>query len=213
VELVEHSSTWATRARAEARRLSEAMGPAGVIVHHVGSTAIDGIRAKPIVDLLPVATSLEVLDAAAPRLSALGYQWRGEFGIPGRRYCTLDDPATGRREVQLHCFAVGHPEIERMLVFRDFLRAHPAEARAYEAEKERCRLLHPDDTMSYAEAKTAWISACVARARAERRGSSPRSAVCGPPEPDEHGIAQRQEDQGIETVSRVADDGAGEERD
>lgn len=165
VELVDHLPAWAARAREEGLRVREALGLAAVTVHHVGSTAIPGIRAKPVLDLLPVATSLEMLDAAAPHFTALGYQWRGEFGIPGRRYCTLDDPATGRRRVQLHCFAVGDPEIDRMLLFRDYLRLHPEEARAYEAEKERCRLLHPDDTMAYAEAKTAWIRACEARAR------------------------------------------------
>lgn len=169
VELVEPSADWGPRARAEASRVREALGAAGVMVHHVGSTAIGGIRAKPILDMLPTVTSLAMLNAAAPRLAALGYRWRGEFGIPGRRYCTLDDPATGRREVQLHCFAIGHPEIERMLLFRDYLRSHPGEARAYEAEKERCRLLHPDDTNAYAEAKTAWIRACEARARTEMR--------------------------------------------
>ncbi len=179
VELVEPSFAWGPRARAEASRVCEALGAAAVTVHHVGSTAIGGIRAKPILDLLPIVTSLAMLDAAAPRLAALGYRWRGEFGIPGRRYCTLDDPSTGKREVQLHCFAVAHPEIERMLLFRDYLRSHPGEARAYETEKERCRLLHPDDTIAYAEAKTAWIRACDARAREEMRGSGIRDPGSG----------------------------------
>jgi GrpB-like predicted nucleotidyltransferase (UPF0157 family) len=208
VELVDPSPDWALRARDVGVRVAEALGRSAVTVHHVGSTAIDGIRAKPILDLLPVARSLEMLDAAAPRLIALGYRWWGEFGIPGRRYCTLDAPASGQREVQLHCFAVGHPEIERMLLFRDYLRSHSSEARAYEAEKERCRLLHPDDTMLYAEAKTAWIRACDGRARAAL-SASPFYAS----EPQKNGIAEGQKDEAVETVLRVADDGAGEERD
>jgi GrpB-like predicted nucleotidyltransferase (UPF0157 family) len=165
VELVEHSPAWASEARASATRIAAVLGTTLVEIHHVGSTSIAGIRAKPIIDLLPVVTDLGSLDAAADGLRALGYQWRGEFGIAGRRYCTLDDPATGRRLVQLHAFAVAHPEIDRMLMFRNYLRTHPGEARAYEAEKERCRVLHPDDTMAYAEEKTVWINSCVARAR------------------------------------------------
>lgn len=168
VELVAHDRGWAARAAKESARIVVALGDAAVIVHHVGSTAIPGIRAKPIIDLLPEVTSLDALDARAGALRALGYEWRGEFGIVRRRYCTLDDPSNGKRAVQLHCFASGHPEIDRMLTFRDYLRAHADEARAYEAEKERCRRLHADDTMAYAEAKNAWIRACDGRAAALR---------------------------------------------
>ncbi len=165
MELVEHSPAWASEARIAAARLADVLGSTLVEVHHVGSTSIAGIRAKPIIDLLPVVTDLDSLDAEVARLGALGYQWRGEFGIAGRRYCTLDNAATGRRLMQLHAFAVGHPEIDRMLLFRDYLRSHPTEARAYEVEKERCRRLSPDNTMAYAAAKTAWINSCVTRAR------------------------------------------------
>jgi GrpB-like predicted nucleotidyltransferase (UPF0157 family) len=166
VELVPHSTDWARRAHLEAARIATALDGVLVTVHHVGSTAIAGIRAKPILDLLPEARSLDALDAAEGRLRALGYEWRGEFGILGRRYCTLDEPRTGVRQVQLHCFATGHTEIARMLLFRDYLRARPDEAHAYEVEKERCRLLHADDTLAYALAKTPWIRSCDERARA-----------------------------------------------
>ena len=64
------------------------------------------------------------------RLRAIGYEWRGEFGIAGRRYCTLDDAVTGQRLVQLHAFAAGHPEIDRMLLFRDYLRRPSGTRRA-----------------------------------------------------------------------------------
>jgi GrpB-like predicted nucleotidyltransferase (UPF0157 family) len=159
VHLVPHDPTWAAAAQREAERLMQVIGEVIVAIHHIGSTAVPGIRAKPVLDLIPEVSALELLDAAAGRLEALGYIYRGEFGIPGRRYCTWDDPATGVRCVQLHCFASGHPELARMVTFRDHLRANPDRARAYEVEKERCRMLSPDDTMAYAEAKTAWIRA------------------------------------------------------
>jgi GrpB-like predicted nucleotidyltransferase (UPF0157 family) len=164
VELVPHSPAWADAARAEAERIRHALPTSLLVVHHIGSTAVPGISAKPILDLLPVARSLEALDAERPRLVALGYQWWGEYGIAGRRYCTLHDAATARRRCQLHCFEDAHPQVEWLLAFRDYLRAHPVAARAYDEEKQRCRRLHPLDDHSYADAKAAWIKACLVHA-------------------------------------------------
>ena len=87
----------------------------------------------------------------------LGYEWLGEFGIPGRRYCRKNDPVTGKRTFQLHCFARGAAEIARLLAFRDYLRAHPEKARAYEAEKRRAAALYPNNVLDYNAAKDNWI--------------------------------------------------------
>jgi GrpB-like predicted nucleotidyltransferase (UPF0157 family) len=157
VELLPHDPAWAEAARREATRLTEAIGDNLVIVHHVGSTAIPAIRAKPIVDLMPVVASLPALDDARTGLETLGYAWWGEYGLPGRRYCTLDDPGTGRRRIQLHCYEAGSPEIERHVAFRDYLRACPEPARAYDAEKARCRALHPLDSHAYTDCKGEWV--------------------------------------------------------
>ena len=153
VELLPHDPAWAETAARESDRLATALGSNLLTVYHVGSTAIPGIRAKPIVDLMPVVAGLAALDDAQAGIEALGYRWWGEYGLPGRRYCTLDDPATGKRLVQLHCYAEGSPEIGRHLAFRDYLRAHPQIARAYDADKERCRALHPADSHAYSDCK------------------------------------------------------------
>lgn len=167
VELVPHSPVWAERARCEAARLRDALGDVLITVHHIGSTAIPGIAAKPIVDLVPEVTGLAALDAAKERVVALGYEWWGEYGIAGRRYCSLTDPASGKRVVQLHCFASGSPHITRHLAFRDYMRRHPDRARAYEAEKMRARDLHPEDSHAYTDTKSAWIVAVEADALTE----------------------------------------------
>jgi GrpB-like predicted nucleotidyltransferase (UPF0157 family) len=134
VTLVQHDPSWASQAYREGERLKAAIGDAILAVHHIGSTAIPGIYAKPILDLIPVVRSLADLDTNQQAVEGLGYAWWGEYGLPGRRYCTLDNPQTGNRMVQLHCFAQGSQEITRHLAFRDHLRSHPVLAREYEAE-------------------------------------------------------------------------------
>ena len=159
VELLAHSDSWARLAEIERGRLTELLEVNLVAVHHIGSTAIPGIRAKPIIDLCPEVHVLSRLDEARLQLCSLGYQWWGEYGMRGRRYCTLDDQETQKRRVQLHCFERGDPNIERHLAFRDYLKAHPHAAHEYEAVKIYARELHPDDSYAYSEAKSAWISA------------------------------------------------------
>lgn len=159
VELVPYSPPWAQMAAAETQRLKGALGDVLVTVHHIGSTSIPGIIAKPIVDLIPIVTDVDALDAVRSRVTSLGYDYLGEFGLPGRRYCRKNDPATGKRQFQLHCYAEGWPEIARHLAFRDYLRAYPEKAKEYEAEKIRAAALHPDNTLDYNAEKNDWIKA------------------------------------------------------
>lgn len=173
VLLLPHDPRWAERAAREAARLRDALGENLVRVHHIGSTAIPGIEAKPIVDLLPEVRAIEAVELANDAMRALGYGVHGEFGIAGRRYFTWVNPASSQRELHVHVFEQGSEHVARHLAFRDYMRAHPADARAYEAEKRRCRDLHPKDSRAYSEAKSPWIAAAQERALAwgrERRG-------------------------------------------
>ncbi|MEN5230270.1 GrpB family protein [Brevundimonas naejangsanensis] len=164
VELELHDPAWPEQAERETARLYQAFGPALKTVHHIGSTAIPGIAAKPVLDLMPVAGDLSNLDDRRAAIEALGYEWWGEYGLPGRRYLTLSDPATGRRLVQVHAYAEGSREITRHLAFRDYLRANPAIAADYDAEKARCRAAHPDDSHAYGDCKSNWVQAIEADA-------------------------------------------------
>ncbi|UZW60096.1 GrpB family protein [Lysobacter enzymogenes] len=170
VELVPHDPRWAQAARERALALAAAIGPTLVDVHHIGSTVIAGIRAKPVLDLMPVVRALDTLDARRGEVEALGYRWWGEYGLPGRRYCTLSDAAGERRLVQAHCYEAGSAEAERHLAFRDYLRAHAEVAAEYDAVKSRCLACHREDSHAYSDCKHEWIQRAQAQALRWRAG-------------------------------------------
>ena len=170
VELLDHDPAWRDNAADEAQKLMAAIGPSLLTVHHVGSTSIPGIRAKPILDLIPVAKRLSDLDACRAEFEALGYEWWGSYGLPGRRYCTRSEAVTGTRLSQLHCYEEGSSEIIRHLAFRDYLREHLDIAVEYDGEKARCRSRHPDNSYDYGDCKEAWIRKTEASAMAWYQG-------------------------------------------
>ena len=132
--VVPHDPEWAEAFAAEARALTGAIGGTCVAIHHIGSTAIAGILAKPIIDMLGVVGDFGELQSASGRIEALGYIAMGAFGIEGRRYYRKDN-AEGQRTHHLHVYETGSPHIERHLAFRDYLRSHPVKAAEYSALK------------------------------------------------------------------------------
>jgi GrpB-like predicted nucleotidyltransferase (UPF0157 family) len=158
VELVPYRPEWAGMADAEASRLRGAIGEDIVVaIHHIGSTSIPGICAKPTIDLMPLVTNLAALDGREAAVRALGYEWRGEFGIAGRRFLSLVSGDPPKRLFNVHCFEASTPGVERHLAFRDFMRSHPDRAKAYEAEKFRAQQASPGDTLAYSQEKGPWI--------------------------------------------------------
>lgn len=156
IHVVGHDPAWAVKFEVEAGRIMEAAGEAAVRVHHIGSTAIPQAKAKPVIDILLEVASLESLNQKAPMLEALGYEAKGEFGIPGRRYFRLDDPG-GTRTHQVHAFEAGTLSVIRHLAFRDYMRAHPLAAEEYGALKERLANAYPHDMAAYMDGKDAFV--------------------------------------------------------
>lgn len=168
VEISSYAPDWPRLAEREMARFADAVGREGLVaIHHIGSTSVPGLAAKPLIDLMPEVERLEVIDRARGAIEAAGYAFWGEYGITDRRFCPRIAP-DGTRLANVHCFASGDPGLVRHLAFRDFLRAHPDVASAYADEKRRCAALHPDDAAAYGHAKSAFIRRVEAEALAWR---------------------------------------------
>jgi GrpB-like predicted nucleotidyltransferase (UPF0157 family) len=166
LEIEPYDPTWANIAATEAARWRATFGPALLAVHHIGSTSVPGLAARPVIDLL--AVFLHPMEAQRATVEGMGYEWLGEYGLPGRRYCRRDDPVSGRRLVQAHCYVAADPGVRRHLAFRDVLRDDPLLAAGYESRKRHCAYLHPDDAVAYGECKSAWIDEVERRAMETR---------------------------------------------
>jgi GrpB-like predicted nucleotidyltransferase (UPF0157 family) len=150
------SPHWAVAFEHESARWHSLLGDALLAVHHIGSTAVPGLAAKPIIDLLPVVQNLAAVDELTPQIIAAGYGAWGECGLSGRRYFTRDG-GEGRRLYNIHLYAKHDPAIERHLAFRDYLISHPAFRNDYEALKRAAFAAHPSDIAAYNDAKSAWL--------------------------------------------------------
>lgn len=156
IVLVPYDTAWAPAFAREAAAIRAAFPDVAIAVHHIGSTAVDGLVAKPVIDLMMVVPDLVALDERPERLAGLGYEARGEFGVPGRRYFQKTS-VDGVRTHQIHAYAHGANAIERHLDFRDYLRAHPAVADAYARLKVHLAQRFGSDIEGYAMAKTAFV--------------------------------------------------------
>jgi GrpB-like predicted nucleotidyltransferase (UPF0157 family) len=163
VVVVPHDPHWTELYQLESARIRDALGGTVVAIHHIGSTSIPGIFAKPIVDILVEATALSEVDSRRGQMETLGYEVMGECGIAGRRYFRKDN-ANGDRIHNVHTFVAGTPGALRHLAFRDFLRAHPASARQYSDLKRKLAAAHPNSIEKYMDGKDDFIKDVEQRA-------------------------------------------------
>ncbi len=153
--VVDYDPSWPAAYEAEIERLRVVLGDVIVRAHHIGSTAVPGLAAKPVIDVLLEVRDLASLDARDEAMREIGYEPRGEFGIPGRRYY----PKGGdRRTHHVHAFAVGDPHIAEHLTFRDYLRDRPDAAAAYARVKRDAAGKHRHDPEGYVRHKEAFVA-------------------------------------------------------
>lgn len=154
--VVPHRPDWKHAFHREATALQGRLRGVDLTLHHIGSTAVAGILAKPIIDLLGVVPRLADIDTHKAVFEALGYEVMGAYGIEGRRYFRKVSSA-GKRTHHLHIYQTGSAHIERHLAFRDYLRCHPDKAQAYSDLK--ARLASADDATwdAYLDGKEPFI--------------------------------------------------------
>jgi NAD-dependent protein deacetylase/lipoamidase len=155
VVLADPDPAWPERAAEEAARVRDALGAAAV--EHIGSTSVPGLAAKPILDLLAGLESLDLAPDQIHAMEALGYDALGEYGLPGRLYFRTP-------EHHVHAVELNGDQWRRHLAVRDYLRADPDEARAYEGEKRRAVAAASGDRERYAAEKDAYVGELERRA-------------------------------------------------
>ena len=155
IVVTDYNPEWERMFEEEARAFREILGDNCVDIQHIGSTAVPGLAAKPVIDIMPVVTSLEEVDKMAGRFIEIGYEYLGEYGIPGRRYLRKGGD---ERTHQAHIFASTDTDnIARHLLFRDYLRTHEKERDAYGKLKKALAKKFPYDIESYCDGKEAFV--------------------------------------------------------
>jgi len=161
VEVSSYNENWPLLFTEEAEKLKLIFGNEMVDIHHIGSTSVPGLKAKPIIDIMPVVRNIDHVDTYNQEMQDIGYQLRGENGIPGRRYF---EKGGDHRSHHVHIFQNGSNEIKRHLVFRDYLKEHPNEKKMYGELKEKLAKQFPFDIDSYINGKEHLVKEIEARA-------------------------------------------------
>lgn len=177
IEIVDYDPAWPEAFAGISQAVAAALGPLALRIEHVGSTAVPGLGAKPIIDLDVVIESPRVLPLVVEALSTLGYTHEGDGGIPGREAFRREGatfPADGsRREWPDHHLYVcprHSEELRRHLRFRDYLRSHPDSAARYDALKRDLARRYANDIDAYVEGKSAFVERILAVDGWEARG-------------------------------------------
>jgi GrpB-like predicted nucleotidyltransferase (UPF0157 family) len=176
IEIQSYDPQWPLRFSEEAARLRSVL-PAdlNVTLEHFGSTAVLGLAAKPILDIMLIAPDQAQWQSVIAPLEALGYLYWAENPRSDRMFFVKGMPPFGRK--RSHHVHVRLPQdAERELCFRDYLRLHPKTAAQYAALKQELAARFPADREAYTQAKTPFIEAVLQQARTAREhGSSPHS--------------------------------------
>lgn len=167
IQIVPYDPSWPRRFEAEAGRIAEGLGAWAVRIEHVGSTAVAGLAAKPVVDIQVSVPSLHSRELICEPLARLGYVHVpvGDFDLV---YPFFQKPSTWPSTHHVHVCEMGSEQEAKHLAFRDYLRGHPREAEAYVELKRRLAALHSGTTLEsregYSLGKSEFVASVLARA-------------------------------------------------
>jgi GrpB-like predicted nucleotidyltransferase (UPF0157 family) len=154
IVIVDYDPAWPAEFQRLRDRAASAVGELAIAIEHVGSTAVPGLAAKPVIDLVVVVAPADVGEAVA-RLETLAYTHRGNLGVEGREAFSV--PA-GEPRHHLYVSPGGSEELRAQIAFRDNLRADAKLAADYEGLKRRSAEQYRDDREAYTDAKTEFVT-------------------------------------------------------
>ncbi len=154
IEVVDYDARWPRVFKEERFLLQGIIDDLSPSIHHIGSTSVEGLAAKPVIDILIEVDDLDVLDSYNPQLNAIGYIAMGEFGIPARRYFQKGGDL---RSHQVHVFKRNSQHVRRHLAFRDYLRNHQDVANVYAHLKQAVAKACSNDMNIYCDGKHDFI--------------------------------------------------------
>jgi len=155
INVVPYNPNWPSMFEQEATLIRKALGTNCTIIHHIGSTSVPGLCAKPIIDILPVVNDILEVDKATKAMQNLGYEAKGEFGMAFRRFFQKGNDV---KTHNVHIYQKGDPEIDRYLKFRDWMRSHKEDSEAYANLKMDLAKKFPDDILAYCNGKDAFVA-------------------------------------------------------
>ncbi len=156
VIVLPYDENWKNEFEKIRHELSEALGELALSIEHVGSTSVQGLSAKPIIDIDVVINDTSLLNDVIASLQSIGYKHEGDLGIPGREAFKYD----GKEHLMKHHLYVcakDSLELKRHISFRDYLKSHPEAISEYSRTKEEGALLYPYDIDKYIEYKSPFI--------------------------------------------------------
>ena len=160
VQLIAYDPAWATLFEAERTRLHHALHPHALDIQHIGSTAVPGLAAKPLLDLGIAVADAAMVAACIPRITALGYSYRGYRGANQGYFFDLGPEHNLTH--YLHLLLISDAGWQNYLRFRDYLRAHPEARAAYQQLKQDLAAKYAADRAAYSAAKTTFIQGILA---------------------------------------------------
>jgi GrpB-like predicted nucleotidyltransferase (UPF0157 family) len=165
--VVPYDKKWPALYEAEKILLNGILGDLIVDIRHIGSTSIEGMWAKPIIDIMIVVDNIESVDAFNEIMMLNGYNAKGENGIPGRRYFQkLNPDKSGNHTHHVHVYQKGNPHIFDELMFRDYLKIDREAFAAYLEVKKAASAKYRTSPVEYQDAKAPCIMSILGKAKA-----------------------------------------------
>ena len=166
VGVASYNPNWKNMYKEESEKIKNILNDIIIDIHHIGSTAIPGVKAKPVIDILVEVKDIEEVDQYNHKMEELGYEAMGEYGIPKRRFFRKGG---NKRTHHIHIFQAGNEEIERHINFKKYLITNPDRRQEYSKLKEKLANKYTYDVENYTNGKSDFIKEIDRKAKLRKK--------------------------------------------